>query len=277
MKVTKQTIKLNKEADLIEVSSCPHCNSTSIVRNGHKKDKQQYKCRNCNKSFQATTGTPIHGLHLKDRIPKYIKALKQGMTIRAAANYAEISKNTSFSWRHKFLSSIKNEPIIKETNKTNTVTVLKLPYSAKGRVKAPEKNRKNTTTIIVQHNNQISIKKLDTKHINRQISETLEKTKIICHVKNREITKSLKKIAKNQILQQKKLKNQNKQQINNQIEKLSIWMKRFRGVATKYLQQYWNWYVGLQNVQFIKNEDNHFTTLCIENQTLNIYRQLRKQ
>jgi len=30
---------------------CPNCESTEITKNGHRKDKQQYKCKNCRRNF----------------------------------------------------------------------------------------------------------------------------------------------------------------------------------------------------------------------------------
>lgn len=38
---------------------CPHCGSTRMVRNGHADGLQRYKCRACNRSFNALTGTPL--------------------------------------------------------------------------------------------------------------------------------------------------------------------------------------------------------------------------
>lgn len=258
-------------------ANCPHCQSTSIVRNGHKNEKQQYKCKNCRKNFFETTGKPTHWLHLTDKIPKYIEALKKGMTIRKAANYVGISIDTSFSWRHKFISSIKHTPILAETNNVKTITIIKTPYSKKGRKKAPEKNRKDSKTLIILEKNQIRIQKLENKPLKSQIIKIIRKINIICPLKIKGLSNTINKIDTNQKLTHNKLKSQFKKDIKDNIDQLILWMKRFRGVATKYLQQYWNWYSGLYNVDIIYNNDEYFKTLCIENRTLNTYRKLRKQ
>ena len=36
---------------------CPYCQSSSIVKNGHKCGKQEYRCKECRKTFVSTTNT----------------------------------------------------------------------------------------------------------------------------------------------------------------------------------------------------------------------------
>ena len=43
------------EEETKEVLPCPHCHSSKVVRNGHKKGKQAYMCRDCGKSYVTTT------------------------------------------------------------------------------------------------------------------------------------------------------------------------------------------------------------------------------
>lgn len=262
---------------LLPISSCPHCFSTSIFRNGNKNGKQQYKCKQCKKNFFATTGTPTHGLHLRHKIEKYTIALQQGMSIRVAAQFVGISKNTSFTWRHKFISSLKNEPIIANTKSPEAITIIKTRYSDKGRKKAPEKIRKDSTTVIITQNDQVTIKKLDTKSIQKQLAKLMYEKNIVTTTRIKTLTTIKTKLQPNQILKQKKLRNKLAKQAIQQANQLKIWMKRFRGVATKYLQQYWNWYCGLQNIKILKDENQIFKKYCIENHTLFIYRKLINQ
>ena len=53
---------------------CPHCHSRKVVRNGHKKGKQAYVCRDCGKSFVATTNTGIFGSHSGSAVWKQVIA-----------------------------------------------------------------------------------------------------------------------------------------------------------------------------------------------------------
>lgn len=272
----KKVEELNIE-DIIEVATCPHCSSTSIVRNGHKNNKQQYICKKCKKSFQASTGTPTHGLHHTNKIPIYIKALQQGMTIRVAAKYTGISNNTSFNWRHKFISSIKHTPLLANTENSKSITLITTPYNAKGRKKSPEKNRKSSKTLLIQQNGQISIDKLENINTNKQLIELISPLNIISSVKKKELTISTKNLNKNSIISQNQLKNQFLNNITKVENTLSQWMKKFRGVASKYLQQYWNWFAGLSNVKVLNNPQYFFAKLCFESHTLQMYKELRQK
>lgn len=89
--------------------SCPHCNSTSLTRSGFDRGIQRYLCKNCLKTFKATIGTPSHGLHKKEKIARYLKAAREGMSVRKAAQYASISNNTSFAWKHRFSQQLEHE------------------------------------------------------------------------------------------------------------------------------------------------------------------------
>lgn len=42
---------------------CPHCRGTHVVRDGHKRGRQRWRCRACAHTFGATIGTPLYRLH----------------------------------------------------------------------------------------------------------------------------------------------------------------------------------------------------------------------
>ena len=42
---------------------CPYCQSGSIVKNGHKCGKQEYRCKECRKTFVSTTNTLMSNSH----------------------------------------------------------------------------------------------------------------------------------------------------------------------------------------------------------------------
>jgi len=59
-------------------------------------------------------------------------------------------------------------------------------------------------------------------------------------------------------------------QAKSQMKDLLDWMSRFNGVATKYLQQYWNWYRAETNF----NSLDTFTSECFGNRQLQFFRQI---
>lgn len=61
---------------------CAHCASDRVVKNGHSRGLQRYRCQACSKTFNATTGTPLAGLHSKERFFQQGECLAKGMTVR---------------------------------------------------------------------------------------------------------------------------------------------------------------------------------------------------
>lgn len=263
------------------ISSCPHCLSTHITLNGKSPNKQtqRYKCKNCQKTFKATTGTPTHWMHNREKITKYIEALQNGYSIRKAAIFAQISKNTSFAWRHKFLSSIPENTTNTFNEKQHTIKIIKTPYSAKGRKKAPEKFTNTTKTILINNKGQIQLHKINPFKLVKHTTKILQQNNTIsevCTFPSKLLTNSIKQTNVKKI----KIRNLIKQlveQTNSQEKKLNIWMKRFRGVATKYLQHYWKWFCLNENIQNIINKKHVFTKSCIENRTILNYKYLITQ
>lgn len=42
---------------------CPHCRATHVVKDGHKRGRQRWRCHCCERTFGATFGTPLYRLH----------------------------------------------------------------------------------------------------------------------------------------------------------------------------------------------------------------------
>lgn len=111
---------------------CPYCSSISNVRRGTVKNIQVYTCRSCGKSFRDTTNTSLHRLHKKDKVAKYLQAMRLGLSVRKAAAYAGVSKNTSFAWRHKFLCSASLMSRPKETRAVLSASLVNHALFSKG-------------------------------------------------------------------------------------------------------------------------------------------------
>ncbi len=82
---------------------CGHCGSALFKRWGVDAGLKRYKCKGCNKTFNALTGTPLATLKHRDRWLAYAKALVDGVSLRKAAKRARIDLTTAFRWRHRFL------------------------------------------------------------------------------------------------------------------------------------------------------------------------------
>lgn len=108
---------LDRQTDLPEVlervearfeskSVCPHCAGIRLSRYGSASGLQRYRCQSCRKTFNALTGTPLARLRHKSKWLGYLAALAESKTVRQSAAEAGVHRNTSFRWRHRFLSGV---------------------------------------------------------------------------------------------------------------------------------------------------------------------------
>jgi len=86
------------------LQTCPHCQSDAVVRNGSANGLQRYKCRHCHRTFNALTGTPLARLRQKSKWLTQAEALRDGSSITQAAKRLTVARSTAFRWRHRFLA-----------------------------------------------------------------------------------------------------------------------------------------------------------------------------
>jgi len=65
---------------------------------------QRFKCRACAKTFNALTGTPLARLRMKGKWVAQAEVLRDGLTLKQAAERLNVSHPTTFRWRHQFLA-----------------------------------------------------------------------------------------------------------------------------------------------------------------------------
>ena len=90
--------------------ACPICGGMHIIRHGHRKDgTQRYLCRDCGKTFTATTNSIVSGTQKDFSVwEKFIDCMMNGFSLRKSANICGIHRNTAFAWRHKILGALQN-------------------------------------------------------------------------------------------------------------------------------------------------------------------------
>src|SRR5450830_1035005 len=88
---------------------CPRCSSTSWHRHGQANGLQRYRCRQCRRTFNDLTGTPLARLRLREKWMDYLDALLDSLSVRAAAHRIKVHRNTAFRWRHRFLMKVKED------------------------------------------------------------------------------------------------------------------------------------------------------------------------
>lgn len=92
--------------DRIASFGCPHCGGDGVHRWGKAGGKPRYRCTSCRKTFNPLTGTPLAGLHHRERWHDQAQALINGETVAKAAKRCKLAHTTAFRWRHRFLSAL---------------------------------------------------------------------------------------------------------------------------------------------------------------------------
>jgi transposase-like protein len=88
-------------------SFCPHCDSQKVVRNGHKHGKQAFLCRECGKSYVATTKSAIENSRSSATVWKQvISDTINGISLDETAKNLALSHTTAFHMRHKILFAV---------------------------------------------------------------------------------------------------------------------------------------------------------------------------
>ena len=104
----KSISKFASDIKSSDVYICPYCGSQHIQRNGHRPDGvQKYICKDCNRSFVPTTNTVFAYTHKSlEEWFAYLRCVLSKKTIREAAENCGLNIKTSFQWRHKVLKSL---------------------------------------------------------------------------------------------------------------------------------------------------------------------------
>ena len=88
---------------------CPRCNNSHIKRNGHKGTVQRYLCMDCHKTFTIATNTILASTKKDLSVwKKYVECMMNGYSIRKSAEICGMNKDTAFVWRHKILDALQN-------------------------------------------------------------------------------------------------------------------------------------------------------------------------
>lgn len=88
---------------------CGHCRSEDVRPWGRASGLKRYRCKACTRTFNALTGTPLAQLHRRDAWLAYGQALVDGVSLRKAAKRCRIDLTTSFRWRHRFLEGARDD------------------------------------------------------------------------------------------------------------------------------------------------------------------------
>jgi transposase-like protein len=84
-------------------AACPSCGGGRLQRWGFSGGLQRFRCVACHRCCNPLTGTPLARLRRRDLWLDHAGALHDGLSIRAAGRRLGVHHNTTFRWRHRWL------------------------------------------------------------------------------------------------------------------------------------------------------------------------------
>lgn len=251
-----------------KVGSCPHCGNSKYSKDGKEKSgTQRYRCKSCNRSFNSYTGTWLSGIGKKELLIPYIKLMRKGLSLDNIVKELGINKKTALDWRHKISASVSNleQKAFEGITESDETFFL---HSEKGSKNITRKVRKRggksskrginneqvATIVTIGRNKSIDlqvsclgrIKKTD---IEQAIGAKITEKTILCTDGHRSykgfaIDKELEHhVLQANIKQFTKEDVYHIQHVNSADSRLKAWINvQMHGVATKYLQNYLNWF-----------------------------------
>lgn len=246
------------------VTSCPYCYDVRFVKNGKYKGHHRYKCKSCNRNFSMHSGTAFQGIKKLDKFDQYKTIMfEEGfISLEKMSKRVGISIQTAFDWRHKILSTLKPEEFeFRGITEMDDVWFL---YSQKGRKglafsrKRGGSSRRGDNDYQVkmlvtadrtqaQDLSVVRIGRIKSSDINRKVGHRMGSECTLVSDKHR----SISSFAKQNEIKHVSFKatehiadeEHHVQKVNNIASRLKGKTNHIcRGVSTKYLQSYANWF-----------------------------------
>ncbi len=236
---------------------CPHCQSPYFRPWGQSHGLSRYRCLKCYRTFNALTGTPLARLRHREAWGAYAVTLIDGLPVRQAAQRVGVHKNTAFLWRHRFLQQptahqAEHESGIVEADETFFLESFKgqrnLPRPARARGGVAGKrgiSAEQIPVLVVRdrsgHTADFVLPRLDSDYVTEALRPLIDSEAILCSdgagvydvfARETGITHQTINVHQGRRVLDGVFHIQN---VNAYDSRLKNWMRRFHGVATKYL------------------------------------------
>ncbi len=273
--ILDQLVILQNDDNII-ATKCPHCGGESISKWGKFQKRRRYLCNSCKRTFTSLTGTCDHAIKNKEKFKQYKEKMFSGnfSTISEMAKDIKINHQTAFDWRHKILASLANQ-----TDNFAGITEIDdqwFLYSQKGRkgLKYARKrggssrrgdNNYQTKVLITQDRtgsldlSVVRIGRLQSKDIKRKLKGRLNKSVLLIS----DAHPSIKSFANTEKIEHKSFKAKSHgidselhvQHVNNTATRFkNLVNNNLRGISTKYLQNYANWFKVKEQFKKVENK-----------------------
>ena len=242
-----------------ELHGCPHCQHKDTYRWGTTNGRQRYRCKSCEKTYNALTGTELSSLHKPELWEQYCETMVESKSLRVAAKECGINLTTAFRWRHKFLKltdslmSNKLEGIVEmdETYFKYSEKGSRQLTAEKARKRGNDKAPKIKAVIGIDRSGHIAdhvVSHFTLAQLKADFLSKFADDLVLCtdgHINYEYLAKQEKinHVVLNRSLGERvKDKVFHIQTVNAYHMRLKQWLAPFHGVATKNLHKYLGWF-----------------------------------
>ncbi len=254
------------EKDAPAQSKCPHCASRQVVKNGSADGLQRYKCHGCGKTFNALTGTPLARLHLRGKWLEQAAALRDGLSLNQVAARLNIAQSTAFRWRHRFLAAPKTvqAPSLMGIAEADEAYFLKSAKGQRGLMRKARKRggragkrgtSKEQTPVLIARDRTGSTANFVLAAATKEaictvLKPLLPEDTVLCTDGGTALAAAARGlgIEHHPVNVSAGLRVQGAwhiQNVNAFASRLRQWLLRFKGVSTRYLENYLGWFRAL--------------------------------
>lgn len=277
LRASDVSIKETRQGQLEKIGlTCPSCESSEVVGYGKYKEVKRYRCKTCGKTFNTFTGTAGHWLHKKELLRQYMYLMLNGASLRKISGEMDICLKTAFDWRHKLLNSLlfnqnsiltgvveADETFFLFSEKGNK-QMKKTQARKRGGVASKKGINKDHITVLTAYERKsgnsfqtvVCKGRITKQAIEKGVGKWLDKKgSILCTDSH----KSFEGFTLEHRIEHKRIFVRRKefvveklyhiQHVNNIHHSLKEWMIKFKGVATKYLQNYLNYFSLIQRLR----------------------------
>jgi transposase-like protein len=264
----KRRLSLDDAIELIDsqfktAPCCGHCGSKSVGGWSSQNGLARYRCRDCTRTFNALTGTPLAQLHRRDAWFDYARAIADGLSLRKAAARCGIALDTSFRWRHRFLKAAKDvkaktvrgiveadETFIRTSAKGSKKLVGRAPRKRGTKSKPGLSSDDYTPVLIVRDRHGATLDHVLPDLLAPTFARLLQPVVAgdallvsdgrAAYGQFADVA-GLLHISLNASKGERTYGSYHIQNVNAYISRLKDWMRRFKGVATRHLPSYLGW------------------------------------
>ncbi len=271
---------------------CSKCNSNNIVKNGHTRTGvQTYKCKDCNHRFNDASNTMLANSKLNyKQIATYFECMDNHLSIRKTAKKMEVSATTVFLLRHKTLSALSifreqkclngkveadelYESINLKGTKTEKMPRFSKPRSSNGGSKRGISNHQVCIASAIDEYDNCLMQVVGTGQItSEQVKKVFNDNMSNCSLLITDCKSSYEEFVKENAIQLEQVKSgtyvnnngYNLAEINSLHSEFETFMAPFKGVSTKHLQGYCDWFCFRKFINYTVEILKHVSYLMNE-------------